>query len=744
MWGDICLFFKIFSIFLILILIFIFLKYYFIVGDFFCSPHSVFSEIRFIKRFFLCSLEKSGCMAYKKYHYRNGKKYGPYFYESYRDSNGIVRKKYVGNVDPQSDNGGNLKGGKKTEKGKSTLKKGFFARFFRSGEKKEGIVKAGIVKEGIVKKEVSNGVNVSRKFLFSIFLIGVIVFFGIGFLFGGSEDSVVVKISSSVFSPIGKLTGFVVSSVSDEEVVESFDKEIDLEVRKPSSLGVVVVGGNKNKRMEFGDEGVEGGYGVKGNNVRLYFDLLDYSDFVGDVVVEGGIEVEVDEDGFVDEEVVDTGYGAESITGNFVKAFFNFFGLIGRVVGDIGSGYGNDVLLENVDMGEVQRVVSNLSSDELDVIAKSSVVGLEDDEFDVEVNSNVEGIEYKWGYNVKVKDLDFIAKVEVSSEEGISIYDESSLMIGNKLISFSDLVDSGYSVRFEKPVLGMNVSIKGKEKVVDVIIDEVIEVEDGSGLGGITGGVKIIEDSEEDDMMEENVSEDNNGVGNEGNQGVGNGVGGGVEDNQGVGNGVGGGVEDNQGKETGYGKKENKKSGLTGNVIAFLTGWVIGSVEVEDVSYANSISVYIERDFRDVSYVNESDDESFFSKSLVIGKDFTDLDGDGKVSIGDRVYLDPSLIIIPISNAVHLDVNRSYISNIYNETVVQDDVWSEVVNESEYVRATFSEVLDSSKDVSVYVKVVDDCFEGDLNSIIVIEGIEVPCGVYEKKKRIDEIRRLLG
>src|SRR3989339_1442984 len=34
-------------------------------------------------------------MAYKRYFYKNGKTYGPYYYESYRDENGKVRKRYV-------------------------------------------------------------------------------------------------------------------------------------------------------------------------------------------------------------------------------------------------------------------------------------------------------------------------------------------------------------------------------------------------------------------------------------------------------------------------------------------------------------------------------------------------------------------------------------------------------------------------------------------------------------------------
>ncbi|MEM4259396.1 MAG: hypothetical protein QXS38_01365, partial [Candidatus Pacearchaeota archaeon] len=40
-------------------------------------------------------------MVYKRYARKNGKIYGPYFYESYRE-NGVVKKKYIGSVDPSN------------------------------------------------------------------------------------------------------------------------------------------------------------------------------------------------------------------------------------------------------------------------------------------------------------------------------------------------------------------------------------------------------------------------------------------------------------------------------------------------------------------------------------------------------------------------------------------------------------------------------------------------------------------
>ncbi|MBR9704685.1 hypothetical protein GOV12_04685 [Candidatus Pacearchaeota archaeon] len=39
-------------------------------------------------------------MAYKRYFYKNKKKFGPYYYESYRDENGKVKKRYIGTKNP--------------------------------------------------------------------------------------------------------------------------------------------------------------------------------------------------------------------------------------------------------------------------------------------------------------------------------------------------------------------------------------------------------------------------------------------------------------------------------------------------------------------------------------------------------------------------------------------------------------------------------------------------------------------
>ena len=116
------------------------------------------------------------------------------------------------------------------------------------------------------------------------------------------------------------------------------------------------------------------------------------------------------------------------------------------------------------------------------------------------------------------------------------------------------------------------------------------------------------------------------------------------------------------------------------------------------------------------------------------------MNNDGLVEV--VYWIVPSLsnqtyeIIIEISDAEHLDVNRSFISNIYEDVKELDGNWSEKIYSDEYVRVTFKENLTSSKDITVYAR-------AGCSGSIVINGIDVPCEIYEKKMRIDGIRGLL-
>jgi len=77
-------------------------------------------------------------------------------------------------------------------------------------------------------------------------------------------------------------------------------------------------------------------------------------------------------------------------------------------------------------------------------------------------------------------------------------------------------------------------------------------------------------------------------------------------------------------------------------------------------------------------------------------------------------WLVPSLseavfeIVIEISNAEHLDSNKNFISDIYEEVKEQDGVWSEAINNNEYVRVTFKKELDNTRDIILYVRSVGE------------------------------------
>lgn len=63
--------------------------------------------------------------------------------------------------------------------------------------------------------------------------------------------------------------------------------------------------------------------------------------------------------------------------------------------------------------------------------------------------------------------------------------------------------------------------------------------------------------------------------------------------------------------------------------------------------------------------------------------------------------------IIIITKALHLDSNKEFISNIFPELITLDDIWSETISNQDYVRVTFEQKLDSSKDISLFPRVTN-------------------------------------
>ncbi|MBI2047006.1 hypothetical protein HYT26_02485, partial [Candidatus Pacearchaeota archaeon] len=64
-------------------------------------------------------------------------------------------------------------------------------------------------------------------------------------------------------------------------------------------------------------------------------------------------------------------------------------------------------------------------------------------------------------------------------------------------------------------------------------------------------------------------------------------------------------------------------------------------------------------------------------------------------------------IVIEISKAEHLDKDRAFISDIYNETYQLDGIWSEEISNQDYVRVAFKENLTSKNDITIYPRIVN-------------------------------------
>jgi hypothetical protein len=71
-------------------------------------------------------------------------------------------------------------------------------------------------------------------------------------------------------------------------------------------------------------------------------------------------------------------------------------------------------------------------------------------------------------------------------------------------------------------------------------------------------------------------------------------------------------------------------------------------------------------------------------------------------SLSEQVYE----LVIEISDAEHLDENREFISDIYNEVFELDDIWSETIGEGEYVRVTFKQALTKERDITIYPRII--------------------------------------
>ncbi len=415
-----------------------------------------------------------------------------------------------------------------------------------------------------------------------------------------------------------------------------------------------------------------------------------------------------------------------TITGNIIR------GLTGFVVRIVGFAIEDEIensivdeavvqeIIENITLRDVQDKVEELNDKEIEIINDEAVINAE--EFEVIVNETVLNKtkdispEYKWGYKVKLNDLSFMAKIDITVNSNISKYNDNSLKIGeNQLLSFQDLADAGYTISIGKPSVKI-LTEKEKKKEKKEKEEEINKTNE-----------KLVDKKKEKKEKEEEINKTNEKLVDKKKEKV---------------------IENISGEEVEQVEEVEQEPTITGNIIrrfADFTGLAIETTnvgvktEVKDVEYEYSVSVYIEKDFNEYnelivnskqtigeppqtasvtgnvveeniritdSQINNSseannsstqplvledneiinktnniqtsenslseskaiDSQVSIEEELIINNfmseiDYEDVDMDGKVSVGDVIFLDPTLKLINIT-----DVTTGDLTNITAET----------------------------------------------------------------------------
>jgi len=130
--------------------------------------------------------------------------------------------------------------------------------------------------------------------------------------------------------------------------------------------------------------------------------------------------------------------------------------------------------------------------------------------------------------------------------------------------------------------------------------------------------------------------------------------------------------------------------------------------ETWNIRDSNSLRVYWVEEDRDISFVA------------------SDSDGNGIINLIEwnvPHLSDQTFEIIVITSAEHLDSNRDFVSDIFEEVREQDGLWSEEISNGDYVRVTFEQKLDSTRDITIWPRVVTgnpriEVFEGEGSDLI--------------------------
>ena len=145
----------------------------------------------------------------------------------------------------------------------------------------------------------------------------------------------------------------------------------------------------------------------------------------------------------------------------------------------------------------------------------------------------------------------------------------------------------------------------------------------------------------------------------------------------------------------------------------------------ENIHYENVLAY---SDIDDIIPLNNKDMIKVYWLEQNKFLDFESKDTNGNGMIDRVEWIVPHLSnqtfeIIIITKAIHLDENRNFISDIYEQVKSLDNVWSETIPEEHYVRVTFEKQLGKDNDITIYPRVISgspkiEVYEADKSEII--------------------------
>ena len=567
-------------------------------------------------------------MSYKRVVRKEGKTYGPYRYESYRDKDGKVKKRYLGKIEDRKE---------------------------KVFSKKSKEIKDKVVNFRVNKK----------------------VFFLIAFGF-------FLLVTLFIFSKFVSITGFIVSNESE---IESDVFEIESKMVEQDGVATLQYKAVINKPVKWIKKLTSKNSSLRLPKVAEKIVVLK-DDEIDDALVEA-VSYEERLENFTKEDIVEI----SPITGNvivnekgLVTRFWNWLkgrGVTGNVISE--SQLGDEIVetavskivnLENVveedEEVAVEYVTEAPKADEIVLSNGKRIVVSAPSELgytDVLAYSVVEGMGIRMDNpNLKVYWYE-------DMEDNI-VYDESleSEIVNETIEEIEEVVEENETV--ETVENNSEISIDNETEVLENVsevenssVENVSEVENSS----VETVDVVIEENETVETVEENQDD----IIEEGEN---------LELND----------ESEEQGEVGNSEEEISLSPLTGNVVSAGVG-----DEVEDEIVKNKAKL----DNEVAKYLNPNVKMDRVRREVAFMS--YDFDNDGYVDYIEWIVPHLSVQvyeIVYVNRAEHLDVNRSFVSDVYNEIENKDGIFTDPINDGEYLRVVFEREIGSKNDITIYAK----------------------------------------